>query len=274
MPGIATLDSIATRMRRRAAVANARRRRAATSRSSSAAASPEPMPRWSSARLPLDSRGACACRRVRRTDPLRHRFRRDRAHRTTARGNAGRRPPQALLRAGARRQRRRAPDARQASPPATQRRKRASSCFRASSRWARSRPPTSRSRATATARRASSAMRMRASVLDHARIADIARVADARSNARIGGGAGAADVDRGAARGHAALRLAAVSPARRHRQPAARVRQRRSAKPSSTRLAQAHYAHLVAARRRVRSLSLPVGEYASARRFASRTSSF
>ena len=130
----------------------------------------------------LDSPGAAP--RTRGADPLRHRHGRDRAHRAAARRNArAASSAQALHRAGAGRQRRRRGPRRE--PRRALRREGGvrRSSFRASSRWAPSSPPTSRSRATATARRRSSAAPNARDVLARHRLAGIAVVADARPHA-------------------------------------------------------------------------------------------
>ena len=251
-------------------------RRAATSRSSCVAASPEPTPRCSSARLRLTAAapapGGCA-----RAEPIRCGIdsveiaRIERLLAETPADDLA----QALLGERARATAATAPAARRALPPVSPRRRPASSCFRAKPRWARSRPPTSRSRATITARRASCAM-PRARKRARPRIASptiaVSLTHDRRSASAVA--LAQRDVDRGAARGHAAVPDCCRSGARVVLDNLRRVfGERRSRGRDRAPRAGALRAPGQLARR-VPPLSLPVGEYASARWCASRTSSF
>ena len=130
-----------------------------------------------------------------------------------------------------------------ASPRASPRRRRAPSCSRASSRSAQIEPRIFPWRATPTARRRSSAAPRAQALLDRHRIRH-RRVADARSHQRVGGRAGAARADRGAAT--PARLLYRLLPFRRRwfSKTCAACSATRSRRPRSSELAQAHYAHL------------------------------
>ena len=149
-----------------------------------------------------------------------------------------------FLAAGARRQRRRAgPGGKPGGALCRQGGLRQALSARARTR-PRSSPPIFRSSAMPTARRRSSAAPGAELVLGRQRIAGDRSIADARSDKRIRGRAGAAGASRGTAGRPAPLSPAAVAPRVSSWKICAACSARRSPKPRSSRLAQAHYAHL------------------------------